>query len=742
MPRKRGAGHGFGAAPVFLASISTILGAILFLRFGYAVAHVGLWGTLGIIGLAHLVTIPTVLAVSEIATNRRVAGGGAYYIISRSFGARIGGVIGISLFLSQAISVAFYLVAFAEAFAPVYEAVQSAWGIAVDPRLAGLAALALLVALMLTRGASLGVRALWLVSAVLMGAILSFLLGEAPEAIRPEGLNLIATIENPDSFAVVFAIVFPAFTGMIAGLGLSGDLRDPGRSIPLGTITATLAGMAIYTLVAVKLAGSATPEALAADQFVMADIALWGPSIHIGLGAAALSSALGALLVAPRTLQALAEDNLLPVPLLNRVVEKGVGEANEPRAATIATSALALFFVLLGGVDFIAAILTMFFLVTYGALCSVAFLEYFAGNPSYRPTFRTRWYISLVGAVMCILLMVRMNPALAVIALLLLVVFYYGLRNVGGERDFASIFQGAMFQLTRWLQITLQKNRESGALAGFRPSVLAVTRYGERLGHFDLLRWISHRHGFGHFVQYFEGDYSRDLDRRARRQVRTLIKLTETARAGVFVDSVISPTFELALAHTLQTPGISGLPNNCVLLELAHGREAEEAAETLRGARRASEAGFHTLVLRSSRHRFGYRRSIDLWLTEETFENARLMLLLAYIIVGHPEWKRAEIRLFACLEGASGEAGGKRLSGLLSEERLPIAPQNVTLLREAGSEALGGLVSAYSARADLLITGLSATGLGEEDALSRFPGEQDLLFVHARGRVSAASPEE
>ena len=76
-------GHGFGTAPVFLASVSTILGAILFLRFGYAVAHVGLWGSLMIILLGHLVTIPTVLAVSEIATNRRVAGGGAYYIVSQ-----------------------------------------------------------------------------------------------------------------------------------------------------------------------------------------------------------------------------------------------------------------------------------------------------------------------------------------------------------------------------------------------------------------------------------------------------------------------------------------------------------------------------------------------------------------------------------------------------------------------------------------------------------------------------------
>ena len=145
-------GHGFGTAPVFLASVSTILGAILFLRFGYAVAHVGLWGSLMIILLGHLVTIPTVLAVSEIATNRRVAGGGAYYIVSRSFGTSIGGSIGLALYLSQAISVAFYMVAFAEAFEPVYEWIASTYKVNIDPRWLSRPGTLLLILLMLTKG--------------------------------------------------------------------------------------------------------------------------------------------------------------------------------------------------------------------------------------------------------------------------------------------------------------------------------------------------------------------------------------------------------------------------------------------------------------------------------------------------------------------------------------------------------------------------------------------------------------
>ena len=178
-------GHGFGTAPVFLASISTILGAILFLRFGYAVAHASLWGTIVVILLGHLVTIPTALAVSEIATNRRVAGGGAYYIISRSFGTSIGGAIGIALYLSQAISVAFYLVAFAEAFAPAYDWVSATYGLNPDPRWVSIPTGVALLAVVLAKGASLGVSALRIVSAVLAASILVFFLGEGPESIRP-----------------------------------------------------------------------------------------------------------------------------------------------------------------------------------------------------------------------------------------------------------------------------------------------------------------------------------------------------------------------------------------------------------------------------------------------------------------------------------------------------------------------------------------------------------------------------
>ena len=160
-------GLGFGTGPVFLASISTILGAVMFLRFGYAVGSVGVLGALLIIVLGHAVTIPTALAIAEIATNRRVEGGGEYFIISRSFGSTIGGAIGISLYLSQAISVAFYMIAFAEAFRPLAPWLEATIGIPFDARIISLPATIGLVTLVLRRGADLGVRALWVVASIL-----------------------------------------------------------------------------------------------------------------------------------------------------------------------------------------------------------------------------------------------------------------------------------------------------------------------------------------------------------------------------------------------------------------------------------------------------------------------------------------------------------------------------------------------------------------------------------------------
>jgi amino acid transporter len=736
-PLKKKLGHGFGTAPVFLASASTILGAIMFLRFGYAVGHVGLIRVILLILLGHLVTIPTAMAISEIATNRRVLGGGEYYIISRSFGAAIGGAIGLSLYLSQAISVGFYMLAFAEAFRPLLALAQEA-GFVSDARLVSVPATMVLLLVILKKGAGLGVKALWGVCSVLAVSLILFFLGSGGADIRPEELRLAASVADPDPFILVFAICFPAFTGMTAGVGLSGDLKNPGRSIPLGTITGTLFGMVVYVLIVIKLASNATPEALAADPLIMARIALWGPIVPIGLAAATLSSAVGSILIAPRTLQALGRDKILPFEGANTVVATGRGSENEPVNATFISSAIAMTVVAMGDVDFVAQIISMFFMVTYGALCSVSFLEHFAGNPSYRPTFRSRWYLSLLGAVMSVFIMFQMQPLYAALALALMYGIYRVLKYAhAGERDLAVIFQGVMFQLTRRLHISLQRARATADPRDWRPTFLALSqRATKQPALFDLMRWICHRQGFGEIIHVQESPLDAEALELAAETRETLIRRTEISHASVFVDEVVAPSYRAALSQLIQLPGISGLDRNSLLFEFdsEHPAEITEIEESAQLVCRLEK---NVCVLRSSNARFGYRRSIHVWLTEDDYQNAPLMILLAYILVGHPDWTEAEIHLFACYPVAEMDRELRRLTEMIEQGRLPISSQNVTTVFYDDESSFERSAGIHSAEADLVILGITRQTIlsGLRTVLEGHPDLADVLFVYASDRI-------
>jgi len=728
-------GHGFGTAPVFLASISTILGAVMFLRFGYAVGHTGLLGAVVIILLGHAVTIPTALAIAEIATNRRVEGGGEYFIISRSFGTTIGGAIGISLYLSQAISVAFYMIAFAESFRPLAPWLLDTIGLTLDPRMVSLPATLVLVGIVLRKGADLGVKALWVVASILALSLAMFFLGSAPDEIRPQSLTLFSNLADADPFMLVFAIVFPAFTGMTAGVGLSGDLAEPRRSIPLGIMTATVAGMLVYLAVVVKLASSASAQALAADQLIMSRIAIWGPIIPIGLACATLSSAIGSILVAPRTLQALGADEVVPQPRLNQMLSAGVGEANEPRNATIVTSALALVFVLLGSVDLVARIVSMFFMVTYGALCAISFLEHFAARPSYRPSFRSKWYLSLTGAVMCLVLMLQMDLLFAFTAILVMGLLYTVIRRSrGGVDDLAAIFHGVMTQATRYLQIRLQKLPADD----WRPSVIMITpRTFDRSSPVQLLEWLCNRYGFGTYFHHVKGLLVRENLEESQAVRDRLIQVMAQRKGAIYMDAMISPSMTSALAQSLQMPGISGMENNTLLLEFGRHDPPAVLDEVVAGMKMAGVPRMNRLLLRHGENFFGTRKSIHVWLTWHDARNANLMILLSYILLGHRDWHGAEVSLFAAYPRKEARERAEELDRMISEGRLLISRNNVVVIPTEDGIDFERLVEARSTDADLVMLGFTSERLEHRgrEVFERFEELRDVLFVSAEETI-------
>jgi amino acid transporter len=728
-------GHGFGTGPVFLASVTTILGAVMFLRFGYAVGNVGLLGALLIIVLGHAVTVPTALAIAEIATNRRVEGGGEYFIVSRSFGTTIGGAIGISLYLSQAISVAFYMIAFAEAFRPLAGSFESTLGIAFDPRFVSIPATTGLVALMLTRGASLGVKALWGVGAILAVSLAAFFLGTGPDEIRPDSISLVSSLPTSDAFMLVFAIVFPAFTGMTAGVGLSGDLANPRKSIPLGIMTATLTGMVVYIFVVVKLATSADPASLAEDQLIMSRIAIWGPIIPLGLAAATLSSAIGSILVAPRTLQAIAGDDIVPAKGMNEFLSAGTGSTNEPRNATLVTSGIALVAVLLGNVDLVARIVSMFFMVTYGALCAISFLEHFAARPSYRPSFRSKWYLSLFGALMCLVLMLQMDLVFAVLSIVVMTGLYLMIRRSrGGVDDLTAIFHGVMTQATRYLQIRLQKI----PAVDWRPSVITITpRTFDRSSPVQLLEWLCHRYGFGTYLHYIPGRLEPASFQESRAVQERLVQAMQERKGAIYMDTMISPSMASALAQSLQMPGVSGMENNTILFEFGVHDPAEVVDEVVDGLALAGVPRMNRLVLRHGDNFFGSRKTIHVWLTWHDVRNANLMILLAFILLGHKDWNGAEISIFAAYPRSEVADRADELKGMISEGRLLISEKNVVVIPTDDAIDFERLVEARSSNADLVLMGFTSERVERRGRtlFERFPKLRDVMFVSAEETI-------
>ena len=561
----------FGTAPVFLTAISTILGAIMFLRFGYAVGAVGLLSTLFIIIIGHLVTIPTAMALAEIATNQKVEGGGEYFIISRSFGLNIGATIGIALYLSQAISAAFYIIAFAEAFDPLITqfGLETYMSAKMIKKIISVVALLVLGAIILKRGASSGMNVLYVVVALLVASLLFFFLGDTKEALNFELLTKKGVLSGDNSFFVVFAIVFPAFTGMTAGVGLSGDLADPKKSIPMGTLAATLVGMIVYVFIAFKLAASGTAKELMDNQLIMQDVAIWPPIILIGLAAATVSSALGSVIVAPRTLQAIAGDKMIPNNYINFWLSRGKGKSNEPYNSALITFAIALIFVLMGDVNSVASLISMFFMVTYGSICLISFLENFAGNPAYRPSFKSKWYLSLLGFIMCLYMMFKMNSGYAIAAIVIMTGIYLFLsRYRSEEQGLANIFRGFIFQVSRKLHVFLQKAVDEENDDNWRPSVICIKQNSfEHFGAFDLLRWISHKYGFGTFIHHIDGYLSKETYQKGKEDLKRLIKMTQISNSNVFVDTVVSPSYTSSIAQILQIPGVSGKDNNTILFE-------------------------------------------------------------------------------------------------------------------------------------------------------------------------------
>jgi amino acid transporter len=649
---------------VFTPSILTILGIILFLRLGFVVGEAGLTRALIIIGLANVISVLTSISLAAVATNLRVKGGGDYYLISRTLGLEFGGAIGIVLFLAQSVSIGFYCIGFGEA-------VSSLLPWSTPQLLAALAAGGLFVLAWL--GADWATRFQYLVMAALTAALASFFIGGILQWDPTQAVRNLNRPEAVQPFWVVFAVFFPAVTGFTQGVSMSGDLKDPGKSLPRGTFAAVGLSALVYVAAAAVLAGSLPGKTLQSDYQAMQQVAVIGPLVLAGVIAATLSSAMASFLGAPRILQSLAGDRIFPFLLF---FARGAGPANNPRRGVFLSAGIALGTVALGRLNLIAPVVSMFFLISYGLLNYATYFEARSQSPSFRPRFRFYHpYASLAGALACLGIMLAISPAAGITALAVLVAIYQYLKRTSRPAIWADSQRSYHLQQIR--SHLLSASEEVEHPRHWRPQILAFSDHPERRGRLlQFCTWIEGGSGLTTMVRILEGRIPAMLKERAKAEEELAREIHEHG-SRAFPLVITAPDLLLGIEILLQSYGVGPLQANTVVLNWFQQPGVSDAgpAEPARNLRAAFRLHVNIVLLHAGEEKWKALEAmspedkrIDVWWWGGA--TSRLMLILAYLMTRDKAWEGASIRVLALSFGADPGQQEDKLAAMLENFRI------------------------------------------------------------------------
>ncbi len=663
-------------AGVFTPSVLTILGIILFLRLGFVVGNAGLGRALLILVLANGISVLTSVSLSAIATNLKVKGGGDYYLISRTLGLEFGGAIGIVLFLAQSVSVAFYCIGFGEAVASMLATEFDR----LPQIIAALAVSFLFIFAWL--GADWATKFQYAVMTILTAALLSFFIGGY---IKWDNALLVQNWPAPQSglgFWVLFAIFFPAVTGFTQGVSMSGDLKDPGKSLPRGTFTAVGVSIIIYFLSAVVFAAAFPADVLMGDYEAMKRVAYLAVLIGAGVIAATLSSAMASFLGAPRILQSLAADRIFPILHL---FAKGTGPSQNPRRGVLLSAAIAYATIGLGQLNLIAGVVSMFFLISYGLLNYATYYEARAASPSFRPRFRyfNKW-LSLTGALACLGTMMAVDFRAGIVAIALLFGIFQYLRRTAGPARWADSRRSYHIQRTR--EHLLAAANEPEHPRYWRPQILAFSDNTERRG--QLLRfasWIEGGSGLTTAVRIIEGEGLKILKLKTEAEAELQQDIQkEGARAFPLV--VAAPNLQIGIQSLVQAYGIGALKANTILLNWLGDSSKKILGlggdDYGRNIRSAYLYGCNVVILNVKADKWAaleateeQNRYVDVWWWGDA--TSRLMLLMAYLMTRHANWDQSHIRLLAVDDDNRDDRSIESIKEMLEEVRIEAEPEIV-----------------------------------------------------------------
>jgi amino acid transporter len=627
----------FGAfLGVFTPSVLTILGVIMYLRFGWVVANAGLIGTLAIVVICCSIALITGLSASAVATNSKLGAGGEYYMISRSLGLTIGGAIGIPLFLCYILSITLYCFGLAETITFFWPA---KWG--APPIQSVTAFLILMVVAIAGKSAraalKLQIPLMFCVGLSLVALAIGVLTGPFK---NPQWFLPAESAGEGVGFWVILAVFFPAVTGFSAGIGMSGDLEDPQKDIPKGTIMAVLVGAAVYLIIPFLLAitGRVSTEQLASidpqQQPIWTKIAFLGPwLIYPGICGAILSSAFGSALAGPRVLQALANDGLVPAFLGK------VNKTDQPVIATWFAGAIALGAVAMGDLNTVAKLVTILFLTLYMIENLVATIENIVKDPSYRPTLKIHWAISLLGVIGIIIVMLLISPTMSIIALALEACVWLYLRRKNFVATWGNVWSGIWGSWARLAIYNLTQQTETAR--SWRPNILLFAdNLRERLGQVRLSAWFNQNSGILTVCEMMTGDIEKDFEE-AQQKEEDMAKFLQAERIVAFNEVDVVEDFESGVLSVMQANGSGTLRSNTIAF--GWPRRQEKLISLLKIIRKIVHTGKAAIIINSNPPKGpeNFDR-IDIWWRGKN-NNGDLMLMLAYLLTLGPRWRNATI---------------------------------------------------------------------------------------------------
>lgn len=643
---------------VFVPTLLTILGVILFLRLGWVVGQVGLLGAWIVIGLAFFITGITALSMSSIITNMKIGPGGAYSIIARSLGMEVGGSIGVPLYLSLALSMVMYIFGFREGLRMLFPQYS--------PLLIDLVIFAVLF-LIVFISTSFAFKLQYVVLAVVIGAIVSFMIAGVSFDVSYQ----MTQPRTEGSFWIVFAVFFPAATGILAGANMSGELKDPRHAIPVGTLSAILVSLVIYLVLAFWLEGSATPDELVTNFTIMIDRAYYGPLVLGGLLAATFSSALNSMVGASRILQAMSAHNILPG---NEWLSKR-SRSGEPKNAILVTAVIVMLGLMVRDLNTIAPLITMFFLLTYAMINVIILIEQQLELVSFRPIIKIPKVVPFIGAGGCFFAMFIINPIFSVVAVIVVAGFYYVLmhRELEGTARYGDVRSSLFVALAEWAAKKSRDLPSSQERAWVPNFLIPAKKPSDIRGVSQLLSDMTYPRGSVSMLGV-------DMEKRNVRIEDQFKDLSDTFRSkGIYSDWTIieQKGFYDGTSSSMQTLKRSLFSPNILFLRMPHDKQREEEISEL--MKDATENRFGIMLFANHPSAgLGQRKKINLWFPKqcqrwrspEKLANCDLSLLIAYKL--KLNW-HAELNLIAPTEDEiSVEKVKENLDKLLSESRIPV----------------------------------------------------------------------